>query len=167
MRLLGAGFLWISLTCLGVAYARKLKNRTALLENTKYLINRIKIETEFLHLPVQEILFKLTKASQLKSIDFIAEVCCLTEKGEDFPNAWKLAVEGTNLNYKIEEKEKLLQLGQSFGTSDIKNQIMMLEAYESYFDEFVSKAKNIYLKQAGSAGILGCLVGCMLFILLI
>ncbi len=164
---MGAGFLWISLTCLGVAYAHKLKNRTALLENTKYLINRIKIETEFLHLPVQDILFKLMKASQLKSIDFIAEACCLLEKGEDFPAAWKMAVECSLLNYKIEEKEKLLQLGQSFGTSDIKNQIMMLETYEDYFDEFILKAKNLYLKQAKTSSLLGCLVGCMIFILLI
>ncbi len=167
MRLLGAGFLWISLTCVGVVYARKLKNRIILLDNTRYLIRQIKIETEYLRLPAGDIIIKLSKSPQLKEIDFLFRCSELLREGEDFPDAWKISLDETSLNYMIAEKEKLLHLGGNFGTSDIKNQLSMLEAYENYFEEFFSQAKRNYDRQAKTSSLLGGLLGCMLFIMLI
>ena len=91
----------------------------------------------------------------------------MLSENEDFPQAWKKAIEHTALNYKIAEKEKLLQLGLDFGTTDIKNQLSMLKIYESYFEDFLSEAKSLYMRQAKMSTLLGSLIGCMLFILLI
>lgn len=165
--MLGAGFLWISLTFLGAAYAHKLKSRIFILERTMQLIKHIKVETEYLNLSAREILFKLAVASEFKELDYIESVCTLIKAGEDFPVAWRNSINNTSLNYKTDERDKLLQLGEKFGTSDVKNQISMLEMYENYFIEFISQAKSKYNKQAKTATGTGVLAGCMLFILLI
>ncbi len=165
--MLGAGFLWISLTFLGAAYAHKLKNRISILEKTMGFIKHIRVETEYVNLPLQEILFSISAADEFKELDYVHNACRFISEGEDFPLAWRKAVGGTALNYKTFEAERLLQLGENFGTSDIKNQISMLEMYETYFSEYILRAKNEYDKQAKTATGCGTLVGCMLFILLI
>lgn len=164
---MGAGFLWISLIYLGLAYAHRLKERMELLEKTKLLINQIKIETEFLQLPAADLINKLSLNSQFSHIDFIISSKEMLEQGADFPDVWQKAIDNSSLSYKIEEKEKLLLFGKSFGTCDIENQITLIKIYENYFDEFYQNAKNKYSKHAKSSALLGTLIGCMLFILLI
>ncbi len=165
--MLGAGFLWISLTFLGVGYAHRLKNRILLLEKTKLMINKIKVRTEFLKSSASDILHSLCSAAQLSELDYIEHTFSLIREGEDFPVAWSKALNSTNLDYLTDEKNVLLQLGENFGTSDIKNQVSMLEACEEAFSEFINTAKNKYSKQAKTATFSAMLVGCMLFILLI
>lgn len=127
----------------------------------------MRVETEYLNLSAQEILFRLSDSSEFRDIDYIDNIRMLITHGEDFPVAWRQSIKRTSVNYKTDEKDKLLQLGENFGTSDIKNQISMLEMYENYFIEFISQAKIEYNKQAKTAIGVGALVGCMLFILLI
>lgn len=165
--MLGAGFLWISLTFLGATYAHKLKDRILILEKTLHLIKHIRAETEYLNLPLQEILSKLSDSDELKELDYINYTCSFIAQGEDFPVAWRKAIGSSTLDYKTDEVDKLLQLGEKSGTSDIKNQISMLGLYEEYFSEYISQAKSRYNKQAKTATGTGILVGCMLFILLI
>ncbi len=164
---MGAGFLWVSLICLGVDYAHNLKRRVTLFEETKLLIGHMKIEIEFLQLPVYDLLCKISISGQYKDFDFISECCELVKRGTDFPAAWKTAVDNSSMKYKTQEKSKLLLLGENLGKSDLKGQLTHLDIYYSYFDEFAKQAKNKMKKYAGLTPTLGFLSGFMLFILLI
>ena len=165
--MLGAGFLWISLTCLGAVYAHRLKSRITLLEKTQLLINKLKVGTEFLGLSAYEILKSITDSEQLPELDYIDNTKQFISLGEDFPVAWNKGLKDTSLEYTSEEKEMLLNLGENLGTSDIKNQVAMLEMYEKSFCEFSNAAKSRYSKQAKTVSLSTALVGCMLFISLI
>ena len=164
---MGAGFLWVSLSFVGVVYAHKLKNRISLLDKTRNMISQIKTETEYLHLPINDIIDKLSASSQTSELDYISDCNKLIKDGLDFPVAWKTALHESSLDYMIDEKDKLLQLGENFGTSDMNNQLLLLSAYDKYFEEFLIRAKEEYNKRARTASLMGILLGCMLFIMLI
>lgn len=131
------------------------------------MINKLKIGTEFLGLSSQSIIENILCSQQLSKLDFIGETISLITAGEDFPKAWHKAVCNTSLDYKTEEKNNLLHMGENLGTSDMKNQITMLEMHENTFSEFIAEAKSKYAKQAKTATMLGALSGCLLFIILI
>lgn len=127
----------------------------------------MKMETEFLRLPVIDLLIKISAVKQYSSFDYIFKCIDYIKIGCDFPIAWKRAVENTELNYKIDEKSKLLLFGENFGQTDLNGQISHFDIYVSYFDEFINEAKQKVKKYAGLTPTLGFISGFMLFILLI
>ena len=150
-----------------MVYAHRLKSRIALLEKTLRLINKLKVGTEFLGLSAYEILKSISDSEQLPELDYIDTTKALISKGADFPVAWKKALKDSSQEYTSEEKDMLLNLGENLGTSDIKNQVAMLEMYEKSFCEYINTAKSRYSKQAKTVSLSTALVGCMLFISLI
>lgn len=164
---MGAGFIWISLICLGLTCAHNLSVRSTLLEKTKILIQQMIIETNYLNLPLYELLLKLNNLSQFKEFDFIVLCFEYIEAGFDFPIAWKKAIENSALKYKSAEKEKLLLLGEQIGKTDLDGTIKILKMYELYFDEFSKTAKTNFDKYGRLSVVTGALVGCMLFISII
>lgn len=167
MRLLGAGLLWTSLICAGVAYSVKLKSRVELLEKTKLMIEEIKMQLNFLNLPVYEIMKSISKKDYLNKLVYIKDICNMVEEGKDFHFAWLTAMENTYLPYKSEEIERLLHIGLNLGVSDTDNQISMLTLNSKYFDEYIVKAKQQDKKYGNLTMTLGALSGCTIFILLL
>ncbi len=164
---MGAGFLWISLIYLGLTYAHNLKARAELLEKTCVLIRQMIIETEYLSLPIYDLLCRLSQNPELSPLGYIKETWELVKGSEDFPVAWRKAVKKTALKYKSEEKEKLLLLGENIGKYDLEGQLSVLKVYSAYFDEYEKNAKTKLQKYGNMSALLGTLVGSMLFILLI
>ncbi len=164
---MGAGFLWISLIYLGLSYAHNLKVRAELLEKTCMLIRQMIIETEYLSLPIYDLLCKLSQNPELSSLCYINETCELVKNREDFPIAWRKSVNKTSLKYKSEEKEKLLLLGENIGKYNLDGQLSVLKIYSAYFDAYSKDAKTKLQKYGNMSAVLGALVGSMLFILLI
>lgn len=164
---MGAGFLWASLICVGVNYARELKDRTKLIESTLLMIKQIKIEIEFLNLPLFEMVQKISKSDSFKSLDYLSNCCCLIKEGIDFPLAWNRAIKESLEKYNRSEKDKLLLLGESLGSTDISSQISMLNVYESYFLQEATLAKEKEKKYASLYITLGVLFGSMMFIIII
>ncbi len=152
---------------LGLSCAHNLKVRASLLEKTCMLIRQMIIETEYLSLPIYDLLRKLSQNSQLSSLDYIRETCELVKNREDFPVAWRKAVKKTSLKYKSEEKDKLLLLGENIGKYDLEGQLTVLKIYSAYFDAYSKDAKTKLQKYGNMSALLGTLVGSMLFILLI
>lgn len=165
--MLGAGFLWASLIYLGLNYANNLKKRMKLLEETHLMIKQIKIETEYLKLPLYEMLIKISSFESFRELDYIVKCCELIDKGEDFPVAWRSSLKRTKLKYKSDEKEKLMLLGGSLGSTDISGQLTILSVYENYFNDFALNAKEKERKYSNISITLGVLFGSMMFIIII
>ena len=165
--MLGAAFLWISLICAGVICSIKLKKRVTLLEKTIVMLEELKIQIQFLNMPVYEMLETTGKKEYLSNLDYLSVCCEEMKKGKDFPEAWKLSIVNTLQLYKREEKERLLQLGTNLGTSNTESQINIIDSQMVSFDEFLTKAKNSSMKYSNMATLLGVLSGCMIFIVLI
>ena len=152
---------------MGATYSINLKKRINLLENTVLMIEEMKIQLSYLNLPIYEILNNMKDKNYLNSLSFIEYSCHLIENGVDFNLAWQKAIEDTHLQYKREEKERLLHLGMNLGVSDTDNQLCILNLDKGYFTEYISKAKSKEKKYGNLTVSLGVLSGCMIFILLL
>ena len=167
MKLLGAGFLWISLIYAGAICSIKLKKRVALLEKTIMMLEDIKLQLQYLNLPLYEMLNQTSTKEYLSELDYLSRCCEKLKIGCDFPSAWKKSLQNTSQPYKTEEKERLLQLGLNLGKSDTESQINIINLQISCFEEFVSAAKIQNKKYGNMTTVLGALSGCMIFILVI
>lgn len=152
---------------LGMNYTEYLRKRKSLLRETILLIEQIKIEIEYLKLPLGDIIKKLSENPSTMALDYLSLCDTYVKKGLDFPDAWSLSLKSSSLNYKTEEKDKLLQLGKSIGCCDIKGQMSIFEIYLSYFNEFYLAASSKYKKYSGLFTGICTLLGGMLFIMLI
>lgn len=152
---------------MGMSFARELKMRREMLEQTLLMIKQIKIEIEFLHLPLFEMVQKISRSDSFKSLDYLDFCCKFVSCGADFPIAWQKALNETKLKYTVTEKDKLLLLGESLGSTDAKGQISIINVYERFFDESASLAKEKEKKYSNLYIALGILFGLMMFILII
>lgn len=167
MRLLGAGFLWISLIYLGATYSTKLKRRIILIEKTIMMFEEFKVQLGFLNLPVFEMLCATGQKEYLKELDYI-DICCNELKdGKDFPDAWYFSVNSTLQPYKREEKERLLQLGENLGISGTENQISYLNLQIKSFQDIYENAKHQQISYGNMITLLSAMAGCIIFILVI
>ena len=167
MRLLGAVLLWISLTSVGVICSTKLKKHIAVLEKTLVMLEEMKLQLNFLNVPIYELLSNISEKEYLKELSYLKECCENISKGADFPIEWKKALEKTSHLYKTEEIERLLQLGSNLGASSTENQLSILNMQTAYFGEFLENAKDKSRKYGNTFTVLGALSGCMVFLLVI
>ena len=163
MKLLGAGLIWTSLIFVATVYSSELKRRVIILSETSLMIYEMKIQLEYLNMPVYDMIDNLSKKDSLTEIDFLRQCRELLSQGKDFPLAWKTSVLNA-MHYKMNEKTVLLQLGSNLGTSNKENQIEMLQLHKIAFDEFIKTAKDKEAKYGKMSITLAALTGCMFFV---
>ncbi len=131
------------------------------------MIREMKIQLEYLNMPVYDILKEVKSKAYLSDLVFLENCSDMIKNGSDFPTAWKISIENTSLCYKRNEKDRLLHLGMNLGASNTESQLSILDMHSLYFDEFLSKAKAKKQKQGNLSVALAALMGCMIFILII
>jgi stage III sporulation protein AB len=151
----------------GAAYSIKLKKHVTLLENTLLMLQDIKIQLQYLNMPLYELLLEIKTKKYFSEIKFIDECNKLIVSGVDFPDAWKNSVCTNPQYYKREEIYKLLHLGENLGSCNIENQLIIMDLHISYFHDFLEKAKSKQHKYGNMILILSVLSGCMIFIMVI
>ena len=130
------------------------------------MLQEMKINIEYLNMPVCEMIYKMKSKEYFARLDFLSECCEAIGEGYDFPEAWKNALENSNY-YKKEETDKLLHLGANLGTSDPENQINILNIHTDYFENYLKKAKSTQQKYGNMVLGIASLAGCMIFIMAI
>ncbi len=130
------------------------------------MISEMKIQLEYLNMPLYDMIDNLSKKDSLAEIDFLGHCRELISQGKDFPLAWKTSVSNA-MHYKIDEKTVLLRLGSNLGTSNKENQIEMLKLHRIAFDEFIKSAKAKEDKHGKMSITLAALTGCMFFVTVI
>ena len=131
------------------------------------MLEEMKILIEYLNMPIYEMLISISSKEYLRQLNFIAVCADEISKGIDFPNAWKHSLSLYSLQYKTQEKDKLLQLGENLGASNKENQLNILSLQTTCFCEYLQKAKEKRKKYGSMASTIGVLSGCMIFILII
>lgn len=131
------------------------------------MFEEMKILLEYLNTPVYDLVNITRDKDYFRNLKFLHLCCNYLKKGEDFPDAWKNAIDESATMYMTQEKERLLQLGENLGTSNKEGQMKILNMQIVSFEDFLQKAKHKRKKYAGTAKALGVLSGCMIFILAI
>ncbi len=131
------------------------------------MLEEIKVQMEFLNLPVYELIRVVGSKKYLYELTFLKVCHEMIVEGSDFPYAWTQSVENSDLYYKREEKDKLLHLGANLGRSDRENQINLLNVHILHFRNSLDKAKLQKQKHGSLSVALGVLTGCMIFIMII
>lgn len=149
-----------------IAYSANLKKRVALMNNTIAIIYYIKVQLEYLNMPVCDIIRKLCSNKSVTKPEFLSECEKLISEGVDFPVAWESSVVQASY-YKTDEKSELLHLGANLGTSNKENQIEIISSHKSAFEAFEIKAREKEQRYSKLSVALSALIGCMFFITVI
>lgn len=137
-----------------------------MLEKTLLFIGSMKLDFEYLSLPLDRLIEKYAQSKSFSDLYFISFCCDEIKNGADFPKAWKKAVELSPL-FSFEEKAKLAELGTLLGTSDCCSQVGMLRGFERSFDEFYQNALKTSEKYGSSAVTAGIFLGFGFFVMLV
>ena len=152
---------------MGAAYSIKLRKHIRLLENTLFMLQDIKVQLQYLNMPLYEMLSVMKSKKYFSEIMFINECNQLIALGEDFPDAWKKSICAKPQYYKREEIYKLLHLGANLGSCNLENQLIIVDLHTANFENFLEKAKSKQQKYGNMTVILSMLSGCMIFIMVI
>ena len=131
------------------------------------MLRDIKIQLQYLNMPLYEILSEMKSKSYFSEIVFIGECEKLIVSGEDFPDAWKKAISNNPQYYKRDEMYKLLHLGANLGSCNLENQLEIIDLHTEHFEFFLEKAKSKQQKYGNMTLLLSMLSGCMIFIMVI
>lgn len=146
--------------------ASLLKKRKQILECITLLVHQIKIEVRYSHLSVVQMVDNFSNIKPFSSLKFLKECNESINSGNDFPVSWKKAVEN-EIILNSAEKEKLIALGNTLGTTDSSSQMDILDIYILYFENFYKEAASAFEKAGRSIIYTGFLIGLGLFILIV
>lgn len=158
--------IFAAFTALGMTASAHLKKRQKMLEAVLSFIRFMKIDFEYSPIPLERMVEKYALQESYVKAGFISDCREKMQKNEDFPLAWRSAVESESLLSK-EEKAKLISLGSVLGTSDSTGQISMLCIYEEYFVNYLKKADELCGRYCKTAVYIGVFAGFGMCILLI
>lgn len=130
----------VSVLLVGMSLYSRLKKRKAFLAEILLFLSNVKIEIEYISLPVCEVLRKIKHSEICRNLGFISDCLDKIDEGEDFAVAWCESVKASSLPMKKEERGKLTGLGSFLGASDIHGQMLMLSLFYENFNAYYNKA---------------------------
>ena len=160
MRILGAILIIIACVGIGVCRAMKYHNRVTQLEKLTGLLSSLQTEMRFSGDSVPE----LIRRYEDKAL-WLRDCRCLMEQGEEYPIAWKKAVERSS--FWKQEREILLALGEELGQSDLEGQQSLLMLSQSRLKEIMQKAKEEQRQQMRLSPMLGGAAGVVILLFLL
>ncbi|MGN1443155.1 MAG: stage III sporulation protein AB [Acutalibacteraceae bacterium] len=165
MKYIGAAVMPALVSFYSVILSLRLRKRADILDKTYSLLNEMKIMLEYYCLSVNELIDAAYEKSCYQKT-FIIQCKKLLTDGNDFPVAWSASVESAGI-YKKEEKQKLIQLGEFLGTSDLESQLTVMQMYITDFDEFRKDAQNKRKKYADTSIFVGAFCALGLFVMMV
>lgn len=131
---------------MGMSLYSRLKKRKAFLGEILLFLSDVKIEIEYISLPLCEVLKKIQYSGICSNLGFIGDCLCKIDEGEDFCSAWNESVNLSQLPMKKEEREKLAELGSFLGASDLNGQVSMLSLFYETFSAYCKRADEDFEK---------------------
>ena len=142
-----------------------LKKRVDVLDETVLFLNSLMGEIEFSRMNITDIIFSFSSGEAMKNLSYLNEIHHSDDQ-YDFHGQWKSSL-SSFAYYKSSEKNKMLQLGDFLGTTDMCDQINIIRLYLSFFEKFRSNAVSEYEKYGKISSLLGLFTGASVFILLL
>lgn len=130
-------------------------------------MNNLSVEIEYSMSDLPSLIIKISETQLCKDLLFLKSCVRLLKEGRDFPVAWENAVKENTAHIKPDEKDKLLGLGRSLGTTHLQGQERLISLFTEYFEGYRIEAKKAEEKYYRIYILTGILFGFGVFILLI
>ena len=153
----------------GRAYSLTISHRVKELEAVMSMLKYLSAEIRYLMAPIQDIIKNLSRKSELLPLKFL-EVCRTNiDNGEDFPTAWKKAIDDYRQvgQLKDDDLRLLYSLGEEIGTTDLTGQEGVCNMYSELIDIKLQEARCYESKYKEFYSALGILGGLAVIIILI
>jgi UDP-N-acetylglucosamine pyrophosphorylase len=109
MKLSGGILVSVSVLLLGMSLYSRLKKRKVFLGEILLFLSNVKIEIEYINLPLYQVLKKIQYSGICRNLSFISSCVKKIDQGEDFSEAWFESVSNSFLPMKKEERENDLE----------------------------------------------------------
>ncbi len=153
-----------SVLLVGMRLYLRLKTRRAFLGEILLFLSNVKIEIEYISLPLCEVLRKIECSGSCRNLDFISRCLDGVDEDEDFSTAWCNAIRSSSLPMRKEEREKLTGLGSFLGMSDLQGQMSLLSLFYESFSSYYKKADADFEKYGKTCITVSCIVATGIFI---
>lgn len=145
IKLIGMIIITASTTLTGIYASNQLSEHKKRIQVMILMIDRIASLIEFRALKTGDILKTIASDKSFESLEFLKTADEYYNKGYSFYESWNQAVMSDE-KAGDEEKQQLITLGNSLGTSNIKGQLSMLKIYrqnmENIFNTFSQESMN-------------------------
>lgn len=142
----------------------KNKRQEKILEKITVMLRLISSEIGYFQSPINVIIDKLCENEELKILNFL-KICKVNLSELDFPEAWKISIEQSELER--QDKELLLSFGFNMGTSDIAGQQSNCEMHRELFENKLKLVRDKNRKNGKLYTALGLMTGCLIFVVFI
>jgi len=151
---------------IGYLLSNKYKQRVEELREIKNLLGMLKTKIRFTYEPLPEILKESAESFNgniLKLIENVKIKINIMTAG----TAWQKAIDETDLNLNLEDKNILKKMGNLLGRTDVEGQLSEIEVTENFLNKQIEKAEQEKIKNEKMYKTLGIITGIGLVIILI
>ena len=163
-------FLYITIfivsSSIGFLFSKKYVQRVNELKLMKNALNICKTKMKYTYEPISEI-FKYIESNMEGNIKRVFQKACEYIENENAGDAWKQAIDNTELNISKEDKEVLKSLSKLLGKTSIEGQISEIELTSEFLDTQIKKAELEQTKNEKLYRTLGLVGGLGLVIILL
>ncbi len=154
---------------MGFLLSDRLNKRLKNLEIVLIFLDRLKTCLVYQNFPTKEIIDFLAEDSFCKSLPFITVCQELLKKQNNFPSAWKKAVQQTKGQMNLTEADlsPIFSLSDIIGSADVEHQISALLMTEELLKRQREEAEEAKRKKGRLYRSLGALAGVGMVIILI
>lgn len=166
MKLIGMLIITASTTLTGIYASNQLSQRKKRIQVLILMIDRIASLIEFRALKTGDILKSIASDKSFESLEFLKNADELHQKDMSFSGAWNQAVSNDD-TVGDEERQQLIMLGSSLGTSNIKGQLSMLKIYRQNMENIFNTFSQESLNKGKLYRSLGILAGVFISVMLV
>ncbi len=138
-----------------------------MLDDIFKFIKLLKLEISFTGADVNNLIKNVSEEKTIRKLDFLNLFLKETSIDRSFSDSWKKCVSNSCLPLRNHERNKLAEIGNFLGTTDLESQLSMLTMYEEYFKNYSKEAQNEMKKSGQVSFLLGVVLGFAVFILVL
>ena len=157
----------MSSTLIGIVLAARLKKRSEFFSSVLTFTKALEVEIEYSMSDLPSVIIKISEEEMCRDLSFLKSCARFLYEGDDFPLAWERAVTECTVYIKGDEKDKLMTMGLTLGTTNLDGQKKLIGMFTEYFNAYQSKARQLEEKYYRIYILTGILSGFGIFILLI
>lgn len=155
----------ISSSLIGRFLSKKYVYRLEELEEMKNALNLFKTKAKFTYEPIPTIFEEIAQNTS-KNVGIIFQVAKEKMENETANVAWEQALQETNTNLKIEDKQVLKNLSKLLGQTDIEGQTSQIEITQAFLETQIQEAEEEKQKNEKLYSRLGIIIGLTIVIIL-
>lgn len=151
---------------IGILLSKKYINRVKNLKEMKVILNQFETKIKYTYDTIPEIFKELSKNAN-KEVSNIFLEASNKMKSKEAGQAWKEAIESSNIELNKEDKNILKGLSKLLGKTNLEGQISEIELTNTFLDKQIEIAEKEKTKNEKLYKTLGICVGLAIVIILI